>query len=120
MSDSVKWIEHNNKRILFINLEDLDEEVCVKALDEFIKELSNHADGKMRSLINMPNLTSSLKINEKGKKIIKISKEKNLNSISAIVGMKSWQKSMANLIKGERKVEFFDTIEIAKDWLADQ
>ncbi len=120
MSDRVKWIEHNNKKILYIDFGNLEAEDSLIAMGEYLNELSAHAGEKVRSLVNMPNFKTSLKISEKGKEVMRTCDEKNIDTVTALVSMTSWQKSMANLIKGSRKLEFFDTMEEAKDWLAEQ
>ncbi len=122
MSDRVKWIDYKGRHILFVDLDSLNEEkVYVETMGAFINEISKLNNKKILfGLINMPNLKTSITVNAKGKELMDICNKNKVDAVAAIVGMKSWQKTMANLIKGNRKIEYFDTIEMAKDWLADQ
>ncbi len=120
MHNNLKWIEHNNKKIIYMDINNLETEDCLMVMDKYMSELASYAGKKVRCLIYMPNFKTSLKIGEKGKEVMKFLDEKNIDTVTALIGINSWQKSMANLIKGDRKFEFFDTMEEAKDWLAEQ
>ncbi len=120
MSERVKWIDYKGKRMLFVDLENIGIEDFLPIMDEYIKELSAHANEIIRNLFYMPKFKKSLKINKKGKEVMRFLNKNNIDTASAVVGIKSWQKSIASLIVGNRKLGFFNTVEEAKDWLVDQ
>ncbi len=89
-------------------------------MDNFNKELSNFTGNKLLSIISLKSINFSKKLAEKGKETMKINKEKSFDSVAAIVGLEKWQRTMANLVKRDSNINYFDGLEEAKEWLINQ
>ncbi len=121
LNERAKWIDYKGARIFLVDFSGLSEEGdLLKVMDGYIDELSKNEKRKMLSLIDLTNTKISMKLNEKGKQVMKISEGRVIDSAAALVGLESWQKILTNLIKKDKNIGFFDTVQAAKEWLIKQ
>lgn len=111
-----KWISHRGKRIFCTNYSGLNEEEYCQTADEARVVLEQEPENSVLCIA----IIDSGKITEGIRRKAREQQEatrKHLKALAA-VGMKGPAKILAQLIY--RKVYFANTIEEAKDWLAEQ
>jgi flagellar motor switch protein FliG len=116
MNDRMSWIEYKGARILYVDYSGLSEEEFIQAIEEFKDELLKQAPGSVVSLSNMGDTSITEEVRKKFKELAE--QTQGISKGAAAIGVTGFKKALAALIK--RDLCYADSLEEAKDWLAEQ
>jgi len=118
--ERVRFIEHQHKRILYLDLSDAaPQEICA-ILEQVRKVVAKQPKRSLRTLANTHNARFDSDVR---KKILAVTQHNKPYVIaSAIVGLKGLQNILLNgiIMFTKRKFELSKSMEEAKDWLVQQ
>jgi hypothetical protein len=118
MGKHVDWITYEGKRILFVNVADLNEAEYIAGLEEMKQELLRDRTAPL-VLIDLTKTAWTPATVDKAKEVAGAIKKAGIGyGPNSIVGLTKLQKSVADL--SVRLVFYADSIEEAKDWLVKQ
>jgi len=111
----VQWVNHKNKKILFLNANGLREAEYMVAQEELKQELLKARTDAL-VLVDATGTEMTPKTTNKAKEVAAATKAENIpDGPSVVVGLTGLQKAVAQLFG--RGIHFSSTIEEAKDWL---
>jgi len=116
MGKRVSWIEHKGARILYVDYSGLPEKEFIQTIEEFKNELLKQAPGSVVTLSNTANTYITEAVKEKFKELAE--RTRGISKGTAGIGVSGFKKVLASLVK--RDMYFADSLEEAKDWLAEQ
>ena len=116
MSDRLSWIEYKGARILYVDYSGTSEEEFIQTIEEFKDELLKQTPGSVVTLTNMANASITGEIREKLKELAE--QTRGISKGAAALGVTGFKKALAALIK--RDLYYADSLEEAKEWLAEQ
>jgi hypothetical protein len=116
MSDRLSWIEYKGARILYVDYSGTSEEEFEQTIEEFKDELLKQTPGSVVTLTNMTNASLTIEIREKMKELAE--QTRGISKGAAAIGVTGFKKALAALIK--RDLYYADSLEEAKEWLAEQ
>ncbi len=115
MGKYVQWVNHKNKKILFLNANGLREAEYMVAQEELKQELLKARTDAL-VLVDATGTEMTPKTTNKAKEVAAATKAENIpDGPSVVVGLTGLQKAVAQLFG--RGIHFSSTIEEAKDWL---
>lgn len=124
MGEYTQWIEHKGTKILYVNYADIqDEEVYMRAIDEFEAEVMKQPKGhQVRVLVDVTNSVLTPGITERNKAVEQKARESGLpDSPTALVGLSGFKMAVVQALAFFRPDLYIaDSIEAAKAWLAKQ
>jgi hypothetical protein len=113
---NVKWIVHNNKRILYADYRELNTDEMIKQL-QYEANMMMQNNGKVLYLGNFENTVIEKAFMEKANELGKITEPLNEKSaLVGVVGMKAVLLNTYNFFTGG-KLKAFATEEAAKEYL---
>jgi hypothetical protein len=119
MSESLKWIEHKGKRILFCDFSNFSEEEYLQGTEDMEKELIAQGKGSFTLLlIDVKDSHMSQVTSDRGKKTIEILTPLNITTKTSMIGISGVKRIIAQAIS--RDVHFDKDLESAKDWLVEE
>lgn len=118
MSERIKWIEYNGKKILHTDFSGLSGEDYLKLLDEHEKEIMKSKMSRVLVLNDITNCVMDASATGRVKQLMKDTGEKNIKLVIALVGVSGMKRTIANLI--ERGMHFASSVDDAKEWLSKQ
>ena len=116
MSDRVSWMEHKGARILYADYSGLSGEEFLRVVEEFKSELLKQTPGSVVTLTNVTGSTVSTDVRDKLTEMRE--QTKGISKGAAAIGMTGFKKAIAVFIR--RDLHWANTLEEAKDWLAEQ
>jgi hypothetical protein len=116
MSDRLSWIEYKGARILYVDYSGTSEEEFVQTIEAFKNELLKQAPGSVVTLTNIANTSLTDEVRKKFKELAE--QTQGISKGAAAVGVTGFKKAVAVLIK--RNLYYADSLEEAKEWLAEQ
>jgi hypothetical protein len=116
MKDRLSWIEHKGARILYVNYSGLSEDEFIETIGEFEEELLKQTPGSLVTLTNMANVLFTDRARRKFKELAE--QTQGISKGAAAIGVTGFKKALAVLIK--RELYYADSLEEAKEWLAEQ
>ncbi len=118
MAKYVQWITHRGVKMRFMNAKGLPEAEYVAAFGELRDEILKE-EHSSPVLVDLSNTSMTKKVRDAAKEVAEASKKTGLtHSPSAIVGLSMLSKMVAQLL--EPGTHYAESIDEAKDWLADQ
>lgn len=124
MGEYTQWIEHKGTKILYVNYADIqDEEVYMRAIDEFEAEVMKQPKGhQVRVLVDVTNSVLTPGITERNKAVEQKARESGLpDSPTALVGLSGFKMAVVQALAFFRPDLYIaDSVEAAKDWLVKQ
>lgn len=124
MGERIQWIQHQGKRILYIDASHIREEgVFLKLIEE--AEATIIAQPKGRALLTLfysPDSLITKKISDRAKQVFANAKAKGIpTGPTAWVGSSGFQKAAVQAMQFIiKEIHVAESIEDAKDWLAAQ
>lgn len=116
MTDRLSWIEHKGARILYVDYSGLSEEEHVQTIEAFKNELLKQTPGSIVTLTNIANTRMTDAVRKKFKELAE--QTEGISKGAAAIGVTGFKKALAVLIK--KDLYYADSLEEAKDWLAEQ
>jgi hypothetical protein len=116
VSDRVSWIEHKGARILYADYSGLSGEEYIEVIEEFRNELLKQSPGSVVTLTNVTGSTVSNEVKDKLKELAE--QTEGISKGAAAIGITGFKKAIAILIR--RDLYWADSLEEAKEWLAEQ
>ncbi len=116
MSDRLSWISHKGARILYVDYSGASEEEFIQEIEAFKNELLKQTPGSVVTLTNMANVSLTLRVRDKFKELAE--QTRGISKGAASIGVTGFKKAIAVLIK--RELYYADSMEEAKEWLAEQ
>lgn len=116
MSDRLSWIEHKGARILCVDYSETSEEEFIQTIEEFKDELLKQTPGSVVTLTNMTNARITDEVRKGFKELAE--QTRGVSKGAAAIGVTGFKKALATLIK--RDLYYADSLEEAKEWLAEQ
>ncbi len=118
MGDRIRWIEHQGLKILVEEFTNLPEAEFVKAIQEAEKAMLESGDKNIFVLAKMEGVRMTDITKEAGQSLVDNTKAQGITVHSAMLGLSSLQRIIANAVK--RDMYFGKTDDDAKDWLLKQ
>ena len=116
MGDRVSWIDHKGVKILYADYSGTFEEEFIQTVAEFKSILRKQAPGSVVTLTNVTDTVVTRAVKDKLKEMAE--ETKGISPAAAAIGITGFKKSIAMLLRSDLK--YLDTLEEAKDWLAEQ
>ena len=116
MSDRLSWIEYKGAKILHVDYSGTSEEEFIQTIEEFKDELLKQTPGSVVTLTNMANTNITDEVRKKFRELAE--QTRGISKGAAAIGITGFKKALAVLIK--RDLHYADSLEEAKEWLAEQ
>jgi hypothetical protein len=116
LSDRVSWIKYKGARILYADYSGLSEQECIEVISEFQDELLKQSPGSVVTLTNVTDFHVTTEVKDRFKVLAEQSK--GISKRAATVGVTGFAKAIAVLLRGD--MYYTDSLEEAKEWLAEQ
>jgi hypothetical protein len=119
MARYVQWITHKGVKILFLNGKGLPEAEYLTALEELKQEI---VQGRSYppTLIDQTNFAPTQKTTDKAREITAAVNAAGIpDGPSAVVGLTPTAKKVAEILE-RGMIHYFDTVDEAKEWLAQE
>jgi len=116
MSDRVSWIEHKGVRILYADYSGTSGEEFIEVVDEFESELSKQTPGSVVTLTNVANTVITNELRTRLRELTE--RTGGISKSAAAVGITGFKRAIAVLLR--KDLHYADSLEEAKDWLAEQ
>ena len=116
MSDRVTWIEHKGARILYADYSGLSGEEYISVIEAFKNQLAQQTPGSVATLTNVTDSRVSEEVKDKFRELTE--QTAGISKAAATIGVTGFKKAIAVLMR--RDLYWADSLEEAKDWLADQ
>ncbi len=117
----IEWIEHNGKKMLYVDFSHLQIDEKLKIIEEALKISRTYDGEKLLLLINSTDSVTTQEIFEKEKHILD---SVRFTTIAALVGLNTAKKTILKIFSKTipilKRVQCFDSVDEAKDWLATQ
>ena len=124
MGEYTQWIEYKGAKILYVNYAGIqDEEVYMRAIDEFEAEIMKQPAGhQMRVLVDVTDSVLTPRITERNKEVEDKARESGIpDSPTAMVGLTGFKLAVVQALAFFRPDLYIaDSAEAAKDWLVKQ
>jgi hypothetical protein len=124
MGKYTEWIDHKGAKILYVNYAGIkNEEVYLEAIDEFEAVILSQPKGhQMRVLVNVTDSVLTPGITERNKAVEQKARESGIpDSPTALVGLAGFKMAVVQALSFFRPDLYIaDSVEAAKDWLAEQ
>jgi hypothetical protein len=122
--DRLQWITHKDKKILYINYSNLkcakpEEEKLILDTIKKARDLSADSKEKIRFLSDVTNSSASKVVMQALKEFAAFTAANKKTEKECVVGISGVQKILLSAINmfAQSKLEMFDNVEQAKDWL---
>ena len=116
MSDRVSWIEYKGARILYVDYSGTSGEEFIKVVDEFENELLEQTPGSVVTLTNVTNTVITDELRTRLREMAE--RTRGISKGAAAIGITGFKKAIAVLLR--RDLYYANSLEEAKDWLAEQ
>jgi hypothetical protein len=116
MSGRVSWIEYKGARILYADYSGLSEQEGIEVIGEFQAELLKQPPGSVFTLTNVSDFTITGEVKDRFRVLAEQSE--GISKGAATVGVTGFKKAIAVLLR--RDLHYADSVEEAKEWLAEQ
>jgi hypothetical protein len=116
MSDRVRWMEHKGARILVADYSGLVGEELIEVIEEFRDVLLKQPPGSVVTLTDVTDARITEEVRDKFKELAK--QTEGISKGAASIGMTGFKKAIAVFIR--RDLYWADSLEDAKEWLAEQ
>jgi len=118
MSERVRWITHEGKRILYNDYQGLSGDEFVEVIRQSEQAVLNSGQTLVYVINNVADSYMNAESTAAAKAWVKNCKEKGIQMVLSLVGVTGIRRVIAQAIK--RDMHFAKSLEDAKDWIAKQ
>jgi hypothetical protein len=118
--ETVQILEHNGKKITYLDFTNCDRKKVAAVLEEIQPAIKSQPPKSVLTLVNVENLVFNAEILKAFQDFTR--ENKPYVKAGAVLGIKGLQKVAYDAVMrvAERQLPIFDTVDEAKDWLVEQ